>query len=58
LVGDILKEIAQQAGAAGFVIYGAIRDVDAYRADDFPCYALGVALVVRINLVQGKSMST
>lgn len=42
LVGDILKEIAQQGGAAGFVIYGAIRDVDAYRADDFPCYALGV----------------
>lgn len=42
LVGDIMKEIAVQAGAAGFVIAGAIRDVDAYRMDDFPCYALGV----------------
>lgn len=42
LVGDILKEIAQQGGAAGFVINGAIRDIEAYRSDDFPCYALGV----------------
>lgn len=42
LVGDILKEIAVQAGAAGFVIYGAIRDVAAYVEDEFPCYALGV----------------
>ena len=39
LVGEIMKEIAKYAGAAGYVIDGAIRDVDAFRADTFPCYA-------------------
>ncbi|MDX2203919.1 MAG: RraA family protein [Hyphomicrobiaceae bacterium] len=39
LVGEIMKEIAQHAGAAGFVIDGAIRDVGAFAADDFPCFA-------------------
>ena len=42
LVGEIMKRVAQSRGFAGLVIDGAIRDVAAYRADDFPCYARGV----------------
>ena len=30
---------AQQRGCVGFVIDGAIRDVGAFEAADFPCYA-------------------
>ena len=42
LVGEIMKDIALHRGAAGFVIDGAIRDVAAFRASDFPCFARGV----------------
>ncbi len=42
LVGEIMMSRARAMGVAGFVIDGAIRDVDAFRAADFPCYALGV----------------
>lgn len=42
LVGEIMKDIAEQRGVAGFVIDGAIRDVAAFRASDFPCFARGV----------------
>src|SRR5256886_5847559 len=39
LVGEIMKNIAQWRGAAGYVIDGAIRDVAAFAAGDFPCFA-------------------
>jgi regulator of RNase E activity RraA len=42
LVGEIMLEIGLIKGAAGFVIDGAIRDSDAFAANDFPCYARGV----------------
>jgi RraA family protein len=42
LFGDIMKNVAKMRGFAGIVIDGAIRDVAAYRSDDFPCYARGV----------------
>ncbi len=42
LVGEIMKTIAQSKGAAGYVIDGAIRDVAAFAADDFPCFARAV----------------
>jgi RraA family protein len=42
LFGDIMKNVAKMRGFAGIVIDGAIRDVGAYRNDDFPCYARGV----------------
>jgi RraA family protein len=42
LFGDIMKNVAKMRGFAGIVIDGAIRDVAAYREDDFPCYARGV----------------
>jgi RraA family protein len=42
LFGDIMKNVAKMRGFAGVVIDGAIRDVGAYRSDDFPCYARGV----------------
>jgi RraA family protein len=39
LVGEIMKNIAQWRGAEGYVIDGAIRDVAAFAADNFPCFA-------------------
>jgi RraA family protein len=42
LIGEIMKSVAQSRGIAGAVIDGAIRDVAAFRKDDFPCYARAV----------------
>lgn len=39
LVGEIMKNIAEWKGAAGYVIDGAIRDSAAFAAGDFPCFA-------------------
>src|SRR5690606_4448023 len=39
LVGEIMMTIAQVRGAAGFVINGAIRDLDAFKQSGFPCFA-------------------
>lgn len=42
LVGEIMLGRARAIGVAGFVIDGAIRDVAAFAAADFPCFARGV----------------
>jgi len=42
LIGEIMKNVAKMRGALGAVIDGAIRDVAAFRNDDFACYARGV----------------
>ena len=42
LVGEIMKNIAESKGAAGYVIDGAIRDVAAFAVSDFPCFARAV----------------
>lgn len=42
LVGEIMMSRARAMGVAGFVIDGAIRDVEAFEQSDFPCYARGV----------------
>lgn len=42
LIGEIIMSLARVRGATGFVIDGAVRDVAAFRAADFPCYARGV----------------
>jgi RraA family protein len=42
LVGELMKMYAETRGVAGFVIDGAIRDVAAFTASEFPCYARGV----------------
>lgn len=39
LVGELIMLYAAKRGCAGFVIDGAIRDVGAFFAADFPCYA-------------------
>lgn len=39
LVGEIMMTVARQAGGAGFVIDGAIRDAAAFAASTFPCFA-------------------
>jgi RraA family protein len=42
IIGEIMTTLAQSRGVAGFVIDGAVRDVDALAASDFPVYARGV----------------
>jgi RraA family protein len=42
LIGEIMKAIAQWRKAEGYVIDGAIRDVAAFAASDFPCFARAV----------------
>lgn len=44
LVGEILKRVAQSRGVRGFVVDGAVRDLDAFANDDFPCFARDVCL--------------
>lgn len=39
LVGEIMMTIAQVRGAAGFVIDGAVRDLNAFLRTNFPCFA-------------------
>lgn len=42
LIGEIIVLHGTVIGLAGFVIDGAIRDVEAIRSGDMPCYACGV----------------
>ena len=42
LVGEIMLSRARAMDVAGFVIDGAIRDVAAFLAGDFPCFARSV----------------
>jgi len=44
LVGEIMMRQGRAKGAVGFVIDGAVRDVDAFEAQGFPCWARGVNL--------------
>lgn len=44
LVGEIMMTSARVRGAVGFVMDGAIRDVDAFEEQRFPCWARGVSL--------------
>ncbi|MGF6695779.1 RraA family protein [Paraburkholderia sp. MM5496-R1] len=41
LIGEIMVSYAKRRGLAGFVIDGAVRDVDALSRLDFPCFARG-----------------
>jgi RraA family protein len=42
IVGEIMLRLAQKKGIAGFIINGAIRDIEAFKNDFFPVYAKGV----------------
>lgn len=42
IIGEIMTSLAARRGIGGFVIDGAIRDVEAIAASDFPVYARGV----------------
>ena len=42
IIGEIMTSHAKKRGIAGMIIDGAIRDVDAIAANDFPVYACGV----------------
>lgn len=41
VLGEIMKRYLQAHGCVGVVVDGAIRDVGAFEADAFPCYARG-----------------
>lgn len=42
IIGEIMSSHARKRGIAGMIIDGAIRDLDAISAGDFPVYACGV----------------
>ncbi|MGB3290167.1 MAG: RraA family protein [Burkholderiaceae bacterium] len=42
LLGEIMMSVARMRGLAGLVVDGAIRDADAFKTHDYPCYAKGV----------------
>ena len=44
LVGEIMMTSARVRGCVGFVMDGAIRDVEAFEQHQFPCWARGVSL--------------
>lgn len=44
LVGEIMMTVAKTNGAVGFVIDGAVRDIEAFEEHQFPCWARGVNL--------------
>ena len=44
LVGEIMMTSARVHGAVGFVMDGAIRDVEAFEEHKFPCWARGINL--------------
>jgi regulator of RNase E activity RraA len=44
LVGEIIMTLARMRRAAGFVVDGAVRDVDAFERHHFPCWARAINL--------------
>jgi regulator of RNase E activity RraA len=44
LVGEIMMTTAHARGAIGFVMDGAVRDIEAFEALGFPCWARGISL--------------
>lgn len=44
LVGEIMMTTARARGAVAFVMDGAVRDLDAFEAQGFPCWARGISL--------------
>lgn len=42
LMGELMLAHAVRRGIGGFVLYGAIRDLEAFQARNLPVYALGV----------------
>ena len=43
LLGELMVAHAKVRGLAGIVLYGAVRDIAAIRADDWPLYAVGIS---------------
>lgn len=43
IIGELMVAHAAQRGLAGIVIYGAVRDLGAIRAGNFPVFAIGVS---------------
>lgn len=41
IVGELILLYAKSKNVSGFLVDGALRDIAAYEASDFPCYARG-----------------
>ena len=44
VVGEILMTVAKSRGVLGIVVDGAVRDIDGFDEQGFPCWAKGVSL--------------
>jgi regulator of RNase E activity RraA len=44
LFGEILMTIAKKRGAVAAIVDGAVRDIDSFDRESFPCWARGVSL--------------
>ncbi|MEI7427527.1 MAG: RraA family protein [Betaproteobacteria bacterium] len=44
LFGEILMTIAKKRGVVACVVDGAVRDIDAFDRESFPCWARGISL--------------
>lgn len=44
VIGEILMRVAKSRGVVGIVVDGAVRDVDGFEAQEFPCWARGISL--------------
>jgi regulator of RNase E activity RraA len=44
VIGEVLMSIAKTRGVLGIVVDGAVRDIDAFEENGFPCWAKGVNL--------------
>ncbi|GGF90683.1 RraA family protein [Paenibacillus abyssi] len=42
ILGEIMLRLARKKGIAGYVVDGAIRDSQAFRETDYPCFARGI----------------
>ena len=56
LMGEMMLAYAIRRGVAGFVLNGALRDVDAFVATNLPTYAAGVPIAAPIRTGRAKSM--
>ena len=44
VIGEILMRVAKSRGVVGIVVDGAVRDVDGFEDQAFPCWARGISL--------------
>ena len=56
LVGELMMMDAQARGIEGFVIDGAVRDLDVFAQGQFGCFARAVSPEGRTRMARARSM--